>query len=273
MKRTVIFSIVVVLIIAMYMFSATSTTSSPSLWASDAFGGGLWSTAARGSQFSSLTYDEEEIAQNKIEAREALQDLFGGTVISQIEDAACSSKAPNQRTSTAYVETNSGTFVITAHVEGERLGYTAYNETNTSTGTVNSSQEYLYMFSIYVTNEDPGNRTITFNVWIDSTKLYNDSISLENGESFSKIGSSMVVQSASGVYDRICIKFTEALQVGSFNDLEDLTELCNDIVDSTSAATAYNAPSYVATALAAGGSGSGSGSGGNGQGQSPTQLS
>jgi len=271
MKRTVIFSILIIAIIAMFLFSATSGDTDTH-WASEVFGGNLWSTT--GSQFSSLTYDEEEIAQNQVEAREALQDLFGGTVINHIEDAACNSKAPDQRTSTAYVETDDGTFVIAAHVEGERLGYTAFNETNTSTGDVNSSQEYLYMFSILVRNQDPSNSSITFNVWVDSTSLYNNSITLENGDTFSKIGTSMVIQSASGVYDRICIKFTGDLpQVGTLNDLEDLSEICNDIVDSTSDATGYTAPSYLESALASAGSGSGSGSGsGNGQDQDATQL-
>lgn len=201
-----------------------------------------------GHGFSDLLYDDDELTDQRQEANQQFIDMFGSENLPGTSaywtDLVCSSKIPHMGNGYAFVEYNDQIAVV-AHVEGEKQPYTSYNETNATSGEVSSKQMYLYKFSIQVSNYDNQNQTLKFNVYIDSTKFYNDTIQLADGDSYSKIGTNMETQVSENNYNKICIKFIgEALTVRDGSDYEEIWELCNKIVETSGAATSYSPADY-----------------------------
>jgi hypothetical protein len=229
-----------------------------------AYGAEIINTVAGGSSgtssFDSLVYDDEEMAEMKLKADQRFRDMFGYEFTAEgLHDSICSDKIPATSDSYAYIENPNGRIQIVAHVEGEKQPYTAINETNTTTGELEEIGKYLYKLYFSVANNDPENKTLTFTVYVDSTKLYNKT-TLQPGKSISK----SEFQQSDEDYSKICIKFTGSLpNTGALSDLKSMDEVCNKIVLAESTPSTYNAPSYVEDKVSQNtGSGS-SGSSGN----------
>jgi len=244
-------------------------------WASNVIYTALTSSAgtAGHSTFGNLLYDDDEMAEKAAAADQWLYDhLFPGSQEWYLNEV-CSSDIPSTGGSYAYVETD-GQIQIVAHVEGEKIPYTMYNETNTSTGEVASIQRYIYKLSISVSNNDPENKTIRFYVKVDDVSLYNYTINLTHGSSFSKTGSSMEVIDSDNDYSTICIDFVgDAPLIGPRAELTELTDpLCNNIVTVDAASTStYAAPSYLSITSSSSSSGTGANVG-DGTGQTANAI-
>lgn len=232
------------------------------------------SASSGSNNFQGLVYDEEDIAEIRAESEQNYRDmpLFSVTPEGLLE-SFCGRYIPDSATGYAFTQNpDSDAIQIVAHVEGEKQVLTWYNETNATSGTVTPGTRYLYKLSFQVTNSFLENQSLTFNVYVDNTALYNNSIILANGESFGMTGTSKYITQSNNNYNQICLRFSGDLpQYGPLNDLEDLpANFCNSIVTSTSAASTYTAPSYVSAATSS--SSSSGSSAGNGQSQSPNAI-
>jgi len=179
---------------------------------------GFLESAARGGigRFFSLFMDEEDLE----EWREDVDEVLCSTVIAGgIEcwtSEICALWVDNRiGEGMVYAETPEGMLTLAAHIEGERT------IVETPGGT-----EYLYKITYTVTNPEEG--SIGFNVYLygdRETPLYSDNIILEEGESHSRVGSSAVVQYSSNSYNKLCIIFTEEIDIAG----DSTRQVCNSI--------------------------------------------
>jgi hypothetical protein len=232
------------------------------------------------STVNSLLYDEDKQAEVKNKAREIMNEYFDMYRLSLwIDEWLCTSNIPRLPAGTAVAMSETGeSLEITVHVSGERSFFTMYNETNVTTGDVTASLKYFYKLSTTVSNKFFENKTIKFNVYLGTasnqlqTKLYNNTVELNRGETFTiSYGSSLHPDPVSdSYYNRICISFTEnPPSVGStINPITIRNPFCNVIEAVTTTSTSYVRPSYLDSSSSSSGS---SGSAGTTT-QSPNQI-
>ena len=151
-----------------------------------------------------------------------------------------------------YVETPGGLLEVGAHIEAEKTELIDYQ---------NGTTERIYKITYKVTNPEYEATTrerpeMRFNVYLygDITvQLYSEDIVVEEGGSFSRTGSSAIVQYSSHTYDKVCIVFRDSiLAVGT----REVSEVCNEVTMYTGPATEYQTTGVEVTT---GGSGYGYG--------------
>ncbi len=255
------------------------TTSSSKGLLGDVFGPGGFigsgSPASTGSGlFSDLLVDEDKVARKREEWDRKFAEMNLGT--QYWTESFCAKKI--ERIPQGMMMANQGGyFSIIAHVEGEKIPISSWNDT-----TQKEERLYIYKFTVHVSNpsgptddpdfnpEDDDDRDMIFNVVTSGMsspgkKIYEKPIILKDGETFYRKGMGMEVSYSKNDYDKICIKFTRPVRFYTAEGWEEKSEVCNRIslggvlatryVDPTKPAPEYS--QYQDILAAAGVSGSG----------------
>ena len=245
-KKVVMISVIalVVLAFAIIVVSEDSGSGYTSKgWVSTA----LYSSAGQGSGFSSLFYDYEDQQTKRAESERELREYFGGAMPGSTEywtDQMCSNRIPMTGGGAAYT-VDADNIVLLAYVTGERQTFTQINE-DEDTGDITETEMYLYKLAIKASNRDNKNETLSFNVYVDSTKLYNETIELEDGKTFNRVDGNIEIRVSENLYETICIKFIgRPLVVRDGASYKSLDELCNRIVEVEGTPTNYFLPDYA----------------------------
>ncbi len=200
--------------------------------------------------FSQLFWSDEDLDEWRESVDKVFASMYLGTDywVSDI----CSKGVEREGEGTMYIETPGGLLEVGAHIEAEKTEPIDYQ---------NGTSERLYKITYKVTNPEYEATTrerpeISFNVYLygDITvQLYSEDIVVEEGGSFSRMGSSAIVQYSSHEYSKVCIVFRDSiLAVGT----EEVSEVCNEVTMYTGPATEYQTTGVEVTS---GGSGYGYG--------------
>lgn len=200
------------------------------------------------SGFSSIFWEEEDLQEWRETVDQQFASLYLG--IDYWTSAICAEDVDKLGEGLLYVNSPSGMVEVGAHVEGER--------TELPFGNGTAGKDYLYKLSFYIANPNGVNRRpehqspeFSFNVYIYGDKtvmLYNESITLSEGDSWSRIGDKMVVSYSKTFYNKICIQFSREILTA---DNKKVMRVCNVITPYQGGAEGYSVPG-------AGGTGSGS---------------
>jgi len=183
-------------------------------------------------RFVGLFMDDDAFA----EWRENVDEFFCKTIIGGgIEcwtSKLCQIYSDMEGDGYLSIESPSGLLELAVHVEGERTTMVYANESG-------RQAEYLYKFSMMVRNPQNSDKDIEFNVYLmglGSTPLYQSDITLGEGESFQRMGAAIVVQYSGNLYQKICIKFNDPLNIDGGRSVE---EVCNKITEYSGGVVPY----------------------------------
>ncbi len=183
-------------------------------------------------RFVGLFMDDDAFA----EWREGVDKIFCETVLLGGADCwtskLCSSYSDMEGKSYLNIQSPYGMLELAAHIEGQRTSMIYGNETGIQ-------MEYIYKISAMARNPANSNKEMKFNIVLSGDRtieLYENDITLEEGNSFQRTGSAIIVQYSQHLYNKICIKFQDSIDAGGGRYFD---EVCNKITEYTGGPMSY----------------------------------
>lgn len=189
------------------------------------------------SGYSKLFFDKESLENWRESVDSTFAKFYIGT--EYWSSKLCSVYVDRVGSGVMLIETPSGLLEPSSHIEMERSPAIEYVNL-TDEGSAVFITEYLYKLSFAVENPSNSNQNLDFNVVMRGSGaevwLYKTYRKLEEGKSYSRIGSSMIVQYSTVLYDEVCIMFKDKIYLGSG---ESVSKLCVPVVESSTSNTGY----------------------------------
>ncbi|MBI2128722.1 hypothetical protein HYU07_00635 [Candidatus Woesearchaeota archaeon] len=172
------------------------------------------------SGFSSLIWGDDQLN----EWRENVDKLFASAYLGTEywTSEICKSSIESVPSNVAMVETAPGVFQAAATVSAERSPAVPFE--NATINITQNAFQYLYKISAYVKAVEDDTK---FNIYVSSSNfnkpIFNETKSLNEGESFSLTGDAIITKYSFSYYDTICIVFESG----------DISNTCNAIPESS----------------------------------------
>ena len=194
-------------------FRATRITARDLIGLGSYFISALQSPTGR---YGSLLYSSDRMREIQEEADENFKNMFFYSYTSEgMTNTYCSVDFPTTGGGSAFAIDNSGRAREVVVLNGQRTTLQIFNETLNEIQT-----RYLYKLNVKVTNANPQDRSVQFNVILETNtgmeiRLYEEGISRDAGQTFSRTGANMHAFTSHRNYTKACLHFTPYLYYGA----------------------------------------------------------